>query len=183
MVVRTAPVLLIVVSVFAAEPGLRDFQQIDANVYRGRQPSPEGYITLAHMGVKTVIDLRGGMIHVPHEKRLVEKAGMRYVEERLSGLFEPHDKQIARLLTVMMDPSATPVFVHCRRGADRVGVLIACYRMAHDGWTNQQAFQEACKERLSPLEVLMRRYIQHFDPVRLSLPATPAAASDGHMMQ
>jgi protein tyrosine/serine phosphatase len=169
--------------VLAGEPDLRDFQQVDADVYRGRQPSPEGYATLAQMGIKTVIDLRGGAIHMPHEKRLVEKAGMRYVEERFSGIFAPQDRQIAKLLAVMMDPSATPVFVHCRRGADRVGVLIACYRMAHHGWTNQQAFEEARGMHFSPLEVLMRRYIEHFSPARLNLPAAPAvAASDGHLL-
>jgi len=78
----------------------------------------------------------------------------------------PQDEQIAKLLAVMQDPADTPVFVHCRRGADRVGTLIACYRIAHDHWSNEQAFQEACALGLSPLEILMRRYIRHFDPAR-----------------
>jgi hypothetical protein len=30
-----------------------------------------------------------------------------------------------------------------KRGGGRVCLVIACYRMAHDGWTNEQAFQEA----------------------------------------
>lgn len=180
--VRITAILLVVVPIFAGEPGLRNFQQVDSNVYRGRQPSPEGYDTLAKMGVKTIIDLRGGWIHVPHEKKLAQKAGLRYVEEQFSGIFEPHDEQIARLLAVMTDPSATPVFVHCRRGADRVGTLIACYRMVHDHWTNQQAFAEARAAHFSPLEVLMHRYILHFDPARIKVPDAPVAASDGHLL-
>jgi len=155
--------------ILAGQPGLADFRQIDANVYGGCQPSAEGFQTLAHMGIKTVIDLRGGWIHMPREKKLVEKAGMRYVDERLSGIFPPRDEQIAKLLAVMQDPSATPVFVHCRRGADRAGVVIACYRMVHDHWSNQQAFEEARTSRFSPLEVLMRRYIGHFDPARMNM--------------
>ncbi|HUB82616.1 MAG TPA: tyrosine-protein phosphatase [Bryobacteraceae bacterium] len=180
--VRIFSALLAVIPVFAAQPGLRDFQQIDANVYRGRQPGPQGYLTLARMGIKTVIDLRGGAIHMPHERRLVESAGLRYVEERFSGIFAPQDRQIAKVLAVMMDPSDTPVFVHCRRGADRVGTLIACYRMVRDGWTNRQAFAEARGMHFSPLEVLMRRYIEHFDPARLKLPS-PATAANGHLLQ
>ena len=71
----------------------------------------------------------------------------------------------------MEDPAYTPVLVHCRRGADRVGLLIACYRIAHDHWTNEEALAEACRYGLSPLEILMRSYIRHFDPARLKMPS------------
>jgi len=170
---KLAVLSLVVVPVFAGEPGLKDFYRVDANVYRGRQPSAEGFTTLAQMGIKTVIDLRGGWLHMPRERKLVRQAGMRYVEERFSGIFAPHDAQIAKLLAVMQDPSATPVFVHCRRGADRVGTLIACYRMVHDRWTNQQAMEEARTAHFSPLEILMHRYIKRFDPARVNVPAPP----------
>lgn len=182
MGVRVLPLLLLAAPLLAGEPGLRDFIQVDAYVYRGRQPSAEGFTSLAKMGIKTVIDLRGGPIHMPRERKFVRAAGLKYVEERFSGIFPPRDEQIARLLAVMQDPSATPVFIHCRRGADRVGTLIACYRMVHDHWTNQQAFEEARSERFSPLEVLMRRYIMRFDPARVNVPvATPVAAANGHL--
>ncbi len=182
-VIRYTLLYVIVVPILADQTGLKDFQQVDANVYRGCQPGDEGFDTLARMGVKTVIDLRGGSIHMPREKKLVEKAGLRYVEERLSGIFPPRDAQIAKLLAVMQDPSATPVFVHCRRGADRVGVVIACYRMVHDHWTNEQAFDEARAGHFSPLEVLMRRYIGHFDPAHVNVPSpTPVTPADGHLL-
>lgn len=174
--VQIAALYLFVIPVFAGEPGLKDFHQVDANVYRGSQPTAEGFATLAKMGVKTVIDLRGGWVHAPKERSLVQKAGMQYVVERFSGIFEPRDEQIARLLAVMQDPSATPVFVHCRRGADRSGLLIACYRIVHNHWTNQQALEEARTNRLSPFEVLMRRYISRFNPARMNVPAAPGSS-------
>jgi tyrosine-protein phosphatase SIW14 len=170
-----------VAAILAGQPGLKDIQQVDANVYRGCQPGAGEFDALAKIGIKTVIDLRGGSIHMPREKMLVEKAGMNYVSERLSGIFQPHDAQIARLLAVMQDPPATPVFVHCRRGADRVGVVIACYRMVHDHWTNRQAFDEARTAHFSPLEVLIRRYIDNFDPARLNVPS-PIPATAGRLL-
>jgi tyrosine-protein phosphatase SIW14 len=167
----------LVAPVLAGEPGLPDFHRVDANVYRGRQPRPEGYANLAKMGVKTVIDLRGGWLHVPKERKKVCAAGMQYVEERFSGIFAPRDKQIARLLAIMQDPASTPVFIHCRRGADRVGVLIACYRIVHDHWSNEQALAESRSLGLSRFEPLMRRYIRHFDAKRAKLPAAPASTA------
>ncbi len=161
------------IPVFAADDlSLRDFHQVDANIYRGRQPADDGFDLLAKMGIKTVVDLRGGSIHAPRERRLVEKAGMRYVTERLSGVFRPSDEAIAKLMNVLDDPNAAPIFVHCRRGADRVSEVIACYRMIHYHWTNREAFDEATALHLSRLEVLMRHFILHFDPARVKA-ATP----------
>jgi tyrosine-protein phosphatase SIW14 len=174
--IRFAVLCLLAAPMFAEEPGLPNFHQVDAHVFRGRQPTREGFASLAKMGVKTVIDLRGGGIHGPREEKIVRQAGMQYVEERLSGIMAPRDEQIARLLAVMQDPSAAPVFVHCRRGADRVGVVIACYRIAHDHWSNERALAEARSVGMSRFEVLMQRYISRFDPVRANVPVAKSGA-------
>ena len=45
--------------VFAGSvPGIENFDQVDAHVYRGAQPTDEGFRYLAKLGVKTIIDLR-----------------------------------------------------------------------------------------------------------------------------
>lgn len=156
--------LAVCVSAQAAAPRI---YRIDEHVYRGKQPNSAEFLELAKMGIHTVLDLRGGMIHKPHERRLAEAAGMQYISVRLSGIFAPKDRQIAEILTVLDNPARWPVFVHCRRGDNRLGMAIACYRMAHDHWTNQQAFDEARSFGISRFEVLMRRYILRFDPARL----------------
>ncbi len=137
--------------------------RVDEHLYRGKQPTKEEIPALAQMGIKTVLDLRGG-VHKAWERRVVEAAGMRYVRIGLSGIFAPTGKQMNQILALLDDPEQGPVFIHCRRGADRSGVVIACYRIAHDHWTNAQAWQEARQQGFSSLEVLMRRYIQHFTP-------------------
>jgi tyrosine-protein phosphatase SIW14 len=120
------------------------------------------------MGIKTILDLRGGSIHEPWERKAVDAAGMHYVGVRLSGLLPPKDKQIAKILALLEDPARGPVYVHCRRGDDRTGMVIACYRIAHDHWSNAKALQEARNNGLSRLEPLMRRYIEKFDPARIA---------------
>jgi len=121
------------------------------------------------MGIKTVLDLRGGSIHKPKEKKWVEAAGMQYVSIRLSGLFPPKERQMAEILALLEDRARGPVFVHCRRGDDRAGMVIACYRIAHDHWTNRKALEEARHVGLSPFEPLMRRYILKFDASKLQV--------------
>ena len=166
--------LVIVLSV-PAQADLSHYYRVDEHIYRGRQPHRADFAEIARLGFKTVLDLRGGAIHKPREKKAVEAAGMQYISIRLSGIWEPQDEQIAKILDVMEDPARWPIFMHCRRGDDRLGLAIACYRIAHDHWTNEQAFREACDEGLSRFEPLMRRYIRHFDPSRLPNAASRAA--------
>jgi len=154
----------------SARAELRQFYRIDDHIYRGRQPKRADFAELAHMGFKTVLDLRGGPIHKPRERKAVEAAGMQYISMRLSGIFPPKNHQIAEILSVMEDPARWPIFMHCRRGDDRLGLVIACYRIAHDHWTNEEAFQEACHDGLSRFEVLLRRYIRRFDASRVQSP-------------
>lgn len=148
---------------------IRHYYRIDDHISRGRQPNKEGFAELAREGFKTVLDLRGGSIHSPHERKVVEGLGMQYISIRLSGIWEPKDAQIAKILAVMEDSARWPIFMHCRRGDDRLGEAMACYRIAHDHWTNQRALEEARHDGISPFEVLMRRYIRHFNPSRIAV--------------
>src|SRR5580704_8424788 len=139
-------------------PGVNNFHQVDEHVYRGAQPHGQGFDGLAKLGIKTVIDLRGER----SEETAVERAGMHYVRLPWSGYKAPDDAQIATVLALLNDNSAWPVFVHCRRGADRTGTAIACYRIAHDHWSNQQALSEAKTFGMSSMEVAMQRFIMGF---------------------
>jgi tyrosine-protein phosphatase SIW14 len=162
----------------SARPDALHVDRIDAHVYRAKQPDEKDFAGLARMGIKTVLDLRGGMIHEPKERKWVEAAGMRYVSIRLSGLFPPKEQQMAAILALLENPAQGPVFVHCRRGDDRTGIVIACYRIAHDHWTNERALEEARRDGISRFEPLMQRYIRRFNASKLPV-ATPARASTG----
>ncbi len=143
------------------------FRRVDEHVYCGRQPKKADFADLAQAGIKTILDLRGGIIHKPWERKQAEAAGLQYVSLRLSGLFPPRRAQIAEILKLLEDPARAPFYVHCRRGYDRVGMVIASYRIAHDHWTNKQALEEASHFGLNRFEFLMKRYIRSFDPGKL----------------
>jgi tyrosine-protein phosphatase SIW14 len=137
--------------------GAPNFHQVNDQIYRGGQPSNEAWPALAKLGVKTVIDLRRKNEHATDaEARTVEAAGMRYVNVPMNGIVAPTNEQILKVLGML---ESGPVFVHCRRGADRTGTVVACYRMRHDGWDNQRAFREAKSLGLSWMEFGMKQYI------------------------
>jgi len=123
---------------------LPNFQIVNDNVLRGGQPTDEGISRLAQRGVKTIIDLRLASEHsIPHEKELVESNGMQFVSVPIRGMAAPTAEQLYGVLRILNDSKQWPVFVHCRRGADRTGTILACYRISHDNWNNQKALAEA----------------------------------------
>jgi len=153
--------------------GLHNFHQVNDHVYRGAQPSKEGFQSLASLGVKTVIDLRGGGGRSRDEQKVVEAAGMRYIAIPFDGFEAPSDEQIAKVLALLNDGSSGPVFVHCRRGADRTGTVIACYRISHDHWDAKKALAEAVADGMSRLEVEMKHYLLNYT----NLPSLQAPAA------
>jgi tyrosine-protein phosphatase SIW14 len=143
--------------------GLPNFNKVDDHVYRGAQPTSEGFRNLANVGIKTVVDLRGSEHSEAAEKKIVEADGMRYVSIPMRGMSTPTDKQISDALKLMNDPASGPVFVHCRRGADRTGAVIACYRISHDHWDTAKAQNEANNFGMSYFQLAIRRYVSRYD--------------------
>jgi uncharacterized protein (TIGR01244 family) len=158
-------------------PGIPNFQQVNERIFRGGQPSQEGFQNLAKLGVKTVIDLRRENEEGEHstqaEKKMVETAGMRYVNVPMKGIVAPTDEQVSKVLAAMDAPGT--VFVHCKKGKDRTGTVVACYRITHDSWKNQKALAEAKSLGLHWVEMGMKSYINAFRGIPAAVVAAPAA--------
>jgi tyrosine-protein phosphatase SIW14 len=122
-----------------SEGAIPRFQRVTEGLYRGGRPTPAGLAFLKQKGVKTVVDLRSG----DGEKALVEKLGMKYVHLPISAWHRVPDETIQTFFQIVRDPANQPVFVHCQRGADRVGVMVGFYRIAFQGWDGEKAYREA----------------------------------------
>lgn len=122
--------------------GLDNFAKINDGLYRGAQPSDEGFRELQRRGIKTVINLRANY----SEREAVEALGMKAVDIPLeAGLFEaesPNEAKLKAFFDVVLDPANQPVFVHCLRGKDRTGALSAVFRVEVEGWTAEDAIVE-----------------------------------------
>src|SRR5712692_7477859 len=99
---------------------VKNLVQVNEHIYRGAQPTNEGFKLLAKMGIKTVIDLRDKPSQSVAEKQLVESMGMKYLSVPMS-MHAPADDQIKRALSILESSSAWPVFLHCLGGKDRTG--------------------------------------------------------------
>lgn len=120
---------------------IKNFGRINDAYYRGAQPKGRDYVDLARLGVKTVIDLQGDSDVYNHEQ-LVRGAGMQFTRIPMTTRVEPTPAQVDQFLKLVNDPAAQPVYVHCKGGRHRTGVMTAVYRMTMDKWSPAQAFSE-----------------------------------------
>jgi len=155
--------------------GVGNFMKVNDHVYRGAQPTEEGFKNLAKLGIKTVIDLQQtGDERAALEEKWVKEAGMQYVSIPMKGMDTPKDASVAKALGLLEDETTGPVFVHCHAGADRTGGVIACYRIEHDGWTNAKALAEAKDMGTTWIHYRIHDYIRNFHP-RNTQPQVQAA--------
>jgi protein tyrosine phosphatase (PTP) superfamily phosphohydrolase (DUF442 family) len=119
--------------------GIGDFGEVTPRLFRGAQPNRAGFKELAKMGVGIVVDTRGN--RSKSEGREVRRLGMRYVAIPWHCPF-PHDETFAKFLRLLRENPDRKVFVHCRLGDDRTGMMIAAYRMADEDWTADEAMRE-----------------------------------------
>ena len=119
--------------------GVGNFGEVTPTLFRGAQPTHQGFEALAKHGIDIVVDNRGKRSKT--EGKEVRRLGMQYVAIPWHCPF-PHDEVFARFLKVVRDNPDKKIFVHCRLGDDRTGMMIAAYRIADEGWTADEAMSE-----------------------------------------
>lgn len=120
-------------------------------LYRCRQPRGDDWRLLEEYDIHTVVNLRPpgeDPADFAAEQRACSRAGARLVNIPMSRP-TPTGVQLRRFLRVVRKTDGA-VLVHCEHGRDRAGVMVACYRIAEQGWTLRKAAAEMMRYRGRP---------------------------------
>lgn len=142
--------------------GVPNFHKVNEKLYRGGQPKRGDLQRLRQLGIKTIVNLRDGDRRADEEGADALRAGLRSFNIPIGRWGRPQDEEIQQVLMIINNPEHQPVFIHCHRGADRTGVVVAVYRIIHDGWSSEQAKAEAKRYGLKPWQFGMKDYIRDF---------------------
>lgn len=143
-------------------PGLENFAEVSAALFRGAQPTAEGFATLKARGVKTVVNLR-----VEYSDRsLLAGTGLQYAEIPCNP-FHLEQKEAVRFLKIVSDPKNQPVFVHCAYGSDRTGTMVAAYRMTKQSWSADEAIKELRVFGYHPYYPQILSFLKAIDPAKI----------------
>lgn len=120
--------------------------QVDDGVWRGPQPvTIEDMAYLKKIGIKFSLDLETGSRFLSDgdplsEALLIERYSIRAYSHPLGEILPPTAKELSDAVSFIK--THQPIYVHCKAGVDRTGMVIAAYRMAVQGWTKPVAVSE-----------------------------------------
>ena len=129
-----------------AEDLPRFYEVVKDQIYRGAQPTDQGFVQLSKSQIRSVLDLRNeDPNQIATEGNLVQSLGMNFISIPLSGFFAPSDKDMNQIQQILNNKSLQPIFVHCQHGQDRTGLVIGLYRV----FTQKESANVAEDEMLS----------------------------------
>jgi hypothetical protein len=141
--------------------GVPNLNRVSATLYRSAQPTGDGFKQLeSQLHVATDLDLRLGHSDAPF-----------LVGTQIGAATAPMstfmgDADVINALRLIMAAEKNgSVLVHCQRGADRTGVVMAMYRVVVQGWTKDKAIAEMEQGGFAydPLQINIPWLIRHAD--------------------
>ena len=138
------------------------FQQVTEKLYRSGQPRKGALTRLRALGINTIINLRGTSATTRAEEAEARARGFNYFNVALPNWGRPQDTRVARILELIAAPENGRVLIHCKDGVDRTGMIVAVYRMTHEGWTSENALDEANRNGMRRTQVWMRDYVEDY---------------------
>lgn len=112
-------------------------------LYRSGQPRSLGLHWLEWKGIRTIVNLRGpDGDAIPEERRFADEHDIRFYSIPVGTDYDSIRRSVTEFLTLVEDPHAWPVLVHCSRGKERTGVMTAAYRISVEGRSLGEALDE-----------------------------------------
>jgi protein tyrosine phosphatase (PTP) superfamily phosphohydrolase (DUF442 family) len=110
-----------------------NLDKVTEGVYRSNHPSPERLKKYREMGIRTILNLRGGR-YTPTavlSNTAAEELGFAVVSIGMSARETP-DPEIILTLLDTFETIEKPFLMHCKSGADRTGLAAAIYLIVHE---------------------------------------------------
>lgn len=147
-----------------------NFQKVRDGLYRGGHPDAAQLDYLRSIGVKTIVDLEVGDFveawpwDISAEERNARARGFTFVRKPMSA-FEPavsdrFDEQIDSITTLLAESANGPIYVHCKHGQDRTGLVIGIERVFVEHWAPADAYAEMLTIGFHPGFIGLNHYFE-----------------------
>lgn len=115
-----------------------NFQVVSDTYVRGGQPDQDGLTWLSTNGIKSRVDLRGD----DRDNQWCPPVWnpIKTFQIDVPDFAAPSIENVEQFLKIVDNPANQPVYVHCKAGIGRTGVMTACWNVAH-GMTAEEALR------------------------------------------
>lgn len=140
---KVLAVFLLIVLLTGEASAVPNFHRVNSAIFRGGRPEENDFYQLTQLQIKSIISLEEKFSE--KERKLADQHGFVYIWIPLHQIFTPRKEQIDEIIALLKNPVFQPVFIHCKEGKVRAGVVIAAYRIIVEGWTFEDAYKEMKK--------------------------------------
>jgi hypothetical protein len=127
--------------------------QVDETVFRGPRPRDgRDYAAVSALGVKYVLSLESGIYDaltgtINYEAELALGMSMTPLRLHLSPLLFPRVEALRAAIRAidLAKWNRASIYVHCKDGVDRTGLVCASYRVLRQRWSEDAAIEEMYK--------------------------------------
>ena len=121
----------------------------------------DGLRALKLNGIRSVISLEGSPSEIDFEMKSVQEAGMNFLAYPMSPLRRPPEAQMHKILKNLGNSDLYPIFIHCKQGKDRTGLMVALFRVKQQKWSPRDAYLEMMGDGFNPIYLgLLRAFKQ-----------------------
>ncbi len=113
-----------------------NFYRVDHKLYRSAQPKRDDFKEFYRMGIYRILNLQ----QYHHDQDEIGDLTIEEYRVQMS-VFAPKYDDLVKAVRYIAQ-SDTPVLVHCMKGSDRTGTVVAAYRIAIHNWSREDAIQE-----------------------------------------
>ena len=140
-------------------------------LWRGASPGRADAAWLVQHGIRTVVslqlDMRPAFRHARLDPGIARSVIYYHVQDFIAVDVLTHyhlDEHVAYVLAII-EKAPKPVFVSCRAGVDRTGIIAAAYRVLVQGKSRREAIAEMDRFH-SPWDPLNARYVRSLSGAR-----------------
>ena len=108
--------------------------RLSDRAWRSAQPAPHDIRALARQGLRTIVNLRGERLCGSYwlERAVCARHGIVLVNFQIRSRSAPTREEL-RAARDLFERIEYPMLMHCKSGADRVGLMSALYRFLEEG--------------------------------------------------
>lgn len=141
--------LLLAGCAYPAPHGVPNLARVEPGVWRGGQPTAQGWAYLRSVGVKWDVKLNtereGSDAGAAANGIQVMRLPITFTQQTLGA------PDRATLSAAVSAIGSDGTFIHCSHGQDRTGLVVGLYRVRREHWTKAAAWAEMSAHGFHPL--------------------------------